>query len=194
MLLCQLAKGFEPTELSALAPPAQSLLIFIGKDVLEHVAQADGPAEFRVAIAQRTSLLALLLATGPFIATQRPERSLEVGSLVSQFLADLIESLASHLHKMKAIENDLGLRKELARSALIGRTHVHADECNLFGPSPVDHQCLGEGFQSLSATAFDHQEKFMSFGVEHIGHVAMASPGARFVNRDRSLLAQEFLA
>ena len=68
------------------------LLIFIGKDILEHVAQADGPSEFAVAIAQRTSLLALLLATGPFIAAQCPERSLEVGSLAGQFLADLIDS------------------------------------------------------------------------------------------------------
>ena len=79
--LCQLAKRFEPTELGALAPPAQGLLIFVGEDVLEHVAQADGPSEFGVAIAQRASLLALLLATGPFIATQRPERSLQIGSL-----------------------------------------------------------------------------------------------------------------
>ena len=77
----QLAKRFEATELCALAPPAQSLLIFVGEDVLEHVAQADGSAEFGVAIAQRASLLALLLATGPFIATQRPERSLQIGSL-----------------------------------------------------------------------------------------------------------------
>ena len=44
--LCQLAKGLEPTKLGALAPPAQGLLIFIGKDILEHVAQADGPSEF----------------------------------------------------------------------------------------------------------------------------------------------------
>ena len=46
----QLAKGFEPTELGALAPPAQSLFIFVGEDVLEHVAQTDGSAEFGVAI------------------------------------------------------------------------------------------------------------------------------------------------
>ena len=32
--LCQLAKGFEPTELGELAPPAQGLLIFVGEDVL----------------------------------------------------------------------------------------------------------------------------------------------------------------
>ena len=76
---CQLAKGFEPTELCPFAPPAQGLLIFVGEDVLEHVAQADGPTEFRVAVAQRASLLALLLATGPFVASQRPERSLEIG-------------------------------------------------------------------------------------------------------------------
>jgi hypothetical protein len=37
--LCQLAKGLEPTERGALAPPAQGLLIFIGKDVRGHVAQ-----------------------------------------------------------------------------------------------------------------------------------------------------------
>ena len=137
--LCQLAKRFEPTELCALAPPAQGLLIFVGENVLEHVAQADGPTEFGVAIAQRTFLLALLLATGPFIASQCPERSLEVGSLAGQFLADLIDSLASHLHKMKAVKDDLGLREELARSALIGRTHVHADKFDLFGPSSVGH-------------------------------------------------------
>jgi hypothetical protein len=47
---------------------------------------------------------------------------------------------------------------------------------------------LGKGFQSLSAAAFDHQEKIMSFSVEHIGHVAMASPGTGFVNRNRSHL------
>ena len=69
--LCQVAKRSEPTELCALAPPAQCLLIFIGEDVLEHVAQADRPSQFNVAIAQRTSLLALLLATGPFVTTQR---------------------------------------------------------------------------------------------------------------------------
>ena len=190
---CQLAKGLKPAELGALAPPAQRLLIFVGKDVLEHVAQTDSPSEFGVAIAQRTSLLALLLATGPFIATQRPERSREVGSLVRELLADLIESLASHLHEMKAIEDDLGLRKELARSALIGRTHVHANKGDLCGPSPVGHQCLGEGFQSLSATAFNHQEKFMSLRVEHIGHVTMASPGTGFVNRDRPHLRPRVL-
>jgi hypothetical protein len=38
----QLAKRVEPTELGPLAPPAQVLLIFIGEDALEHVAQADG--------------------------------------------------------------------------------------------------------------------------------------------------------
>ena len=87
---------------------------------------------------------------------------------------------------MKAVEDDLGLRKEAARSALIGRTHVHADEFDLFGFSPVRYQRLGEGFQSLSAAAFDHQEKIMSFGIEHIGHVAMAASGTGFVNRDTS--------
>jgi hypothetical protein len=50
---------------------------------------------------------------------------------------------------MKAIEDDLGLRKEAARSALIGWTHVHADKSDLFGPSPVGHQRLGEGFYGL---------------------------------------------
>ena len=59
---------------------------------------------------------------------------------------------------------------------------------DLFGPSPVGHQRLGEGFQSLSAAAFDHQEKFVSLRVEHIGHVTMTSPGTGFVNRDRSHL------
>jgi hypothetical protein len=108
---------FKPTELCPLALPAQGLLIFVGEDVLEHVAQADCPSEFWVAVAQRASLLALLLATGPFIATQRPERSLQICSLAGQFLTDPNESLASHLHKMKAIEDDLGSRKEAARSA-----------------------------------------------------------------------------
>jgi hypothetical protein len=70
--LCQVPKGFEPTELGPFAPPAQSLLIFVSEDVLEHVAQADGATEFGVAVAQRASLLALLLATGPFVASQRP--------------------------------------------------------------------------------------------------------------------------
>jgi len=37
--LCQLAKRFEPTELCPLAPPAQGLLILVGEDILEHVAQ-----------------------------------------------------------------------------------------------------------------------------------------------------------
>ena len=193
MLLCQLAKGLEPTELGALAPPAQSLFIFVGEDVLEHVAQADGATEFRIAIAQRTSLLALLLATGPFITSQRPERSLQIGSLAGQFLADLIDSLTSHLHEMKAVEDDLGLREELARSALIGRTHIHADEFDLFSLCAVGHQGLSEGFQSLSATAFNHQEKFMSLRVEHIGHVTMTSPGTGFVNRDRSHLRPRVL-
>ena len=32
---CQLAEGFEPTELGPFAPPAQGLLIFVGEDVLE---------------------------------------------------------------------------------------------------------------------------------------------------------------
>jgi hypothetical protein len=135
--LGQLAKGLEPTEPGALAPPAQGLLIFVGEDVLEHVAQAEGATEFGIAITQRASLLTLLLATGPFIATQRPERSLALGSRAGQFLADLIESLASHLHEMKAVEDDLSLREEPARSALIGRTHVHANKSDLFGPSPM---------------------------------------------------------
>ena len=55
-----LAKGFQMTKLCAFAPPAQGLLIFLGEDVLKRAAQADGPAEFGVAIAQRASLLALL--------------------------------------------------------------------------------------------------------------------------------------
>jgi hypothetical protein len=191
--LCQLTERFEPTELCALAPPAQGLLIFVGENVLEHVAQADGPTEFGIAIAQRASLLALLVATGPFIATQRPERSLQIGSCPGQFLTDLIGSLTSHLHEMKAVKDDLGLREELTRSALISRTHIHADEFDLFSLSAVGHQRLSEGFQSLSATAFDHQEKFMSFRVEHIGHVTMASPGTGFVNRDRSHLRPRVL-
>ena len=37
--LCQLAEGLEPAELGALAPPAQSFLIFIGEDILKRVAQ-----------------------------------------------------------------------------------------------------------------------------------------------------------
>ncbi len=49
---CQLAKRVEPIELGPLAPPAQGLLIFIGEDVLEHVAHADNPSAFRVAIAR----------------------------------------------------------------------------------------------------------------------------------------------
>ena len=81
-----LAKGFQMTKLCAFAPPAQGLLIFLGEDVLKRAAQADGPAEFGVAIAQRASLLALLLATGPFITTQHPERSLQIGSRPGQFL------------------------------------------------------------------------------------------------------------
>jgi hypothetical protein len=123
-------------------------MIFAGQETIgsPYVAQADGSAEFWIAIAQRASLLALLLATGPFIATQHPERSLQIGPLASQLLTDLIEGLACHLHKMKAIEDDLSSRKEAARSALIGRTHVHADKLDLLGPSPVCHQRLGEGF------------------------------------------------
>src|SRR5262245_12222762 len=57
---CQVAKRLEPAELGALAPPAQGLLIFVGEDVLEHIAQADSAPEFGVAIAQGASLLALL--------------------------------------------------------------------------------------------------------------------------------------
>ncbi len=138
-------------------------------------------------------MLALLLAAGPFIAAQRPERSLQIGSRPGQFLADPLDSLARHLHEMKAIENDLGLRKELARAALISRTLIHADKFDLFAPSPMGHQRLGEGFQGLRAPAFDHQEQLMSLRVEHIGHVAMASPGAGFVNRDRSHLRPRVL-
>jgi hypothetical protein len=81
--------------------------------------------------------------------------------------------LTSHLHKVKAVKDDLGLRKELARSALISRTRIHANKCDLFGPSPVGYQRLGEGFQS--AAAFDHQEKFMRFGVQHIGRACPQS-------------------
>ena len=189
----QLAKRFEATELGALAPPAQSFLIFVGEDVLKHVAQADGASEFGVAITQRASLLALLLATGPFIATPSPERSRQIGSCPGQFLTELIGSLTSHLHKMKAVKDDLGLREELARSALISRTHIHADEFDLFSLCAVGHQGLSEGLQSLSAAAFDHQEKFMGFRVEHIRHVTMASPGTGFVNRDRSHLRPRVL-
>ena len=69
---CQLAEGFEPTEFGPFAPPAQGLLIFVGEDVLEHVSQTDGPTKFRVAVAQRASLLTLLLATGPFVALAAP--------------------------------------------------------------------------------------------------------------------------
>jgi hypothetical protein len=57
---------FKPTELCPLALPAQGLLIFVGEDVLEHVARAEGATEFGITITQRASLL---LATGPFIAT-----------------------------------------------------------------------------------------------------------------------------
>ena len=53
--LCQLAEGLEPTELGALAPPAQGLLIFVGEDVLEHVAQAESATEFGIAIRPRTA-------------------------------------------------------------------------------------------------------------------------------------------
>jgi hypothetical protein len=137
--LCQLAEGLEPAEFGAPAPPAQGFLVFIGENVLEHVAQADGPPEFRVAVAHCTSLLALLLATGSVIAAQRPERSLQVGSCSGQFLTDPVDSLASHLHKMKAVKDHLGLRKEAARSALISRTHIHADKFDLFAPSAVGH-------------------------------------------------------
>ena len=160
---CQLAKRVEPTELGPLAPPAQGLLIFVGEDVLEHVAQTNGATELGVAIAQRAPLLALLIVTGPFIATQRPERPLQVGSLASQFLTDLLESLASHLHEMKTIEDDLGSGKEPARSTLISWTHIHTDKFDLLGLSPVGYQCLGKGFQSLGAAAFDRQEKIMGF-------------------------------
>jgi hypothetical protein len=62
-----------------------------------------------------------------------------------------------------------------------------------FDFSPVGHQRLGEGFQGLSAAAFNHQEKFMSLRVEHIAHVAMASPGTGLVNRDRSHLPPRVL-
>ena len=50
----------DTAELRTLAPPAQSLLDFVGEDVLEHVAQANGSTEFGIVIAQRASLLALL--------------------------------------------------------------------------------------------------------------------------------------
>src|SRR4029453_7453678 len=88
--LCQLTERFESTELCALAPPVQGLLIFVGENVLEHVAQADGPTEFGIAIAQRASLLALLLAAGPFIATQRQSDPFKIGSWAGQFLNDLL--------------------------------------------------------------------------------------------------------
>ena len=110
--------------------------------------------------------MALLVATGRFIATHRPERSFKIGSCLGQFLTDLIDSLCSHLHETKAVKNDLGLREELARSALISRTHIHADGSDCFSLSAVGHQRLSEGSQSLSAAAFDHQEKLMSFRVE----------------------------
>ena len=38
--LCQLAKGLKPTKLGALAPPAQGLLIFIGKGLALRWAKA----------------------------------------------------------------------------------------------------------------------------------------------------------
>ena len=94
-------KGWSRLSLARLRPPAQGLLIFVGEDVLEHIAQADSAPEFGVAIAQGASLLALLLTAGPFIAAQSPERSLQIGSRPGQFLADPLDSLASHLHEMK---------------------------------------------------------------------------------------------
>ena len=73
--LCQLAKRFEPTELCPLAPPAQGLLILVGEDILEHVAQADGPTQFGITIAQRASLLTLFLATAEVgVVRQQPTR------------------------------------------------------------------------------------------------------------------------
>jgi hypothetical protein len=57
-----------------------------------------------VAVAERASMLALLLATGPFVASQHPERSLEIGPLTGQFFAQFIKRLTSHLHKMKAVK------------------------------------------------------------------------------------------
>ena len=55
---------FQPAKPGALA---QGLLIFVGGNVLKHVAPTNGSTEFWVAIAQRASLMALLLATGPFV-------------------------------------------------------------------------------------------------------------------------------
>jgi hypothetical protein len=63
----------------------------------------------------------------------------------------------------------------------------------LFSLSAVGRQGLSEGFQSLSAAAFDHQEKFMSLRVEYIGHITMTSPGTGFVNRDRAHLRPRVL-
>jgi hypothetical protein len=50
--LGQLAKGFQPAEPGALA---QGLLIFVGENVLKHVAPTNGSTKFGVAIAQRAS-------------------------------------------------------------------------------------------------------------------------------------------
>ena len=87
------------------------------------------------------------MATGPFITSQRPERSLEVGSLAGQFLADLIDGLTSHLHEMEAVEDDLGLREELARSALMAGLISMLMSSILFSLCAIGRQGLSEGFQ-----------------------------------------------
>ncbi len=63
--------------------------------------------------------------------------------------------------------------------------------CSAFPPWAT--KAWAKASRACSATAFDHQEKFMSFRVEHIGHVAMTSPGTGFVNRDRSHLRPRVL-
>jgi hypothetical protein len=94
-VFCQVAKGFKCTKLGTLAPPAQSRSIFAGENVLEQGPRADGPSEG--SNRQSASLLVLLLATGPFVATQSSECPLEIGTLANQLLARLTKSLTRKL-------------------------------------------------------------------------------------------------
>ena len=63
--------------------------------------------------------------------------------------------------------------------------------CSAFPPWATN--AWAKASRASSAAAFDHQEKFMSLRVEDIGHVAMASPGTGFVNRDHSHLRPRVL-
>lgn len=184
-------KGPQAASLSPSAPPFQKLWTIAARAVcvLQRATQAEGSAEFLVALCELAAHLLLVFAQVPFVAAQRPQAALQISPLGLEVFAHALDGFSRHHHYMIAIIDNLRLREVLSRAPLKAVQLVHHDVRDPLGLSASFDQLVSKGSQRFSTSSGREVEQPPRVRIEDHRHVIPALAHTRLIDCDRLHLA-----